>query len=58
MSRTYEAKASEGLAQLGLSFALELLDSTAQKAAASKWSYSHSSAISSMPSCAASTNGK
>jgi DNA replication protein DnaC len=41
MSRTYEAKAAEGLAQLGLSFALELLDSTAQKAAASKWSYSH-----------------
>ena len=41
MSRTYEAKASEGLAQLGLGTALELLDSTAQKAAASKWSYSH-----------------
>lgn len=41
MSRTYEAKAAEGLEHLGLVTALELLDSTAQKAAASKWSYSH-----------------
>ena len=41
MSSTYEAKAAEGLAQLGLSIAVDQLDSTAQKAAAQKWSYSH-----------------
>lgn len=41
MSRTYEAKAAEGLAQLGLSTAAAQLDSVAQQAAAAKWSYSH-----------------
>ena len=41
MTHTYEAKASEALEQLNLHTALELLDSTAQKAAAQNWSYSH-----------------
>lgn len=41
MSRTYEAKAAEGLEGLGLNFARERLDSAAQKAAAHNWSYSH-----------------
>lgn len=41
MSRTYEAKAVEGLEHLGMSTARERLDSTAQKAAAEGWSYSH-----------------
>lgn len=41
MSRTYEAKAAEGLEQLGLLIARERLDSVAQKAAAEKWSFSH-----------------
>ena len=41
MSSTYEAKAVEGLEQLGMTIAREQLDTTAQKAAAHKWSYSH-----------------
>lgn len=41
MSLAYEAKAAEGLEQLGLSTALEHLDSVAQRAAAESWSYSH-----------------
>lgn len=41
MSRLYEAKAVEGLEELGMNTARELLDSAAQKAAAKDWSYSH-----------------
>ena len=41
MSRAYEAKASAGLEQLGLTTALSHLDSVAQQAAAGGWSYSH-----------------
>lgn len=41
MSAAYEAKAGEGLEQLGLGVARQLLDSLAQTAAAEKWSYSH-----------------
>ena len=41
MSRIYEAKAAEGLEQLGMNTARELLDGAAQKAAAKNWSYSH-----------------
>ena len=41
MSLLYEAKASEALTELGLTTAADQLDSVAQKAAASKWSYSH-----------------
>ena len=37
----YEAKAKEGLEQLGLTVACEHLDSAAQRAAASQWTYSH-----------------
>lgn len=41
MSVPYENKAREGLEQLGLSVAVEQLDSTAQRAAADDWSYTH-----------------
>ena len=41
MSLLYEAKAAEALAELGLTTAADRLDSVAQEAAASKWSYSH-----------------
>jgi DNA replication protein DnaC len=41
MSTVYESKALPGLEQLGLSVAAEQLDTTAQKAAAEAWSYSH-----------------
>jgi DNA replication protein DnaC len=37
----YEAKAHDGLAELGLSVAAEHLDGAAQRAAAERWSYSH-----------------
>ena len=37
----YEAKAKEGLEQLGLTVACEHLDSVAQRAAAGQWTYSH-----------------
>lgn len=37
----YEAKASDGLASLGLTVAAEHLDGVAQRAAAEQWSYSH-----------------
>jgi DNA replication protein DnaC len=40
-SITYEAKASVGLEQLGLTVALEQLDTAGQQAAAGGWSYSH-----------------
>ena len=41
MSVTYEAKARDGLAQLGLTAAQEHLDTAAQRAAAEQWSYTH-----------------
>ena len=41
MSRIYEAKAAEGLEELAMNTARELLHSAAQKAAAKNWSYSH-----------------
>ena len=41
MSAAYEAKASAGLEKLGLSTALDHLDTAAQRAAAEGWSYSH-----------------
>lgn len=41
MSLAYEAKASVGLEQLGLTTALAHLDGVAQQAAAENWSYSH-----------------
>lgn len=41
MSAAYEAKASVGLEQLGLTTALAHLDTVAQQAAAEDWSYSH-----------------
>ena len=40
-SIAYEAKASDGLAQLGLKSAHEHLDGAAQRAAAEQWSYTH-----------------
>jgi DNA replication protein DnaC len=40
-SLTYEAKASTGLEQLGLSVALGQLDTAGQQAATGQWSYSH-----------------
>jgi hypothetical protein len=41
MNVAYEAKAADGLAQLGLSAARERLDTAAQRAAAEAWSYTH-----------------
>jgi DNA replication protein DnaC len=41
MSVTYEAKALDGLAQLGLATAHGQLDAAAQRAAAEQWSYTH-----------------
>lgn len=41
MSVTYEAKAHDGLENLGLTTAREQLDSAAQRAAAERWSYTH-----------------
>lgn len=41
MSLAYEAQASAGLEQLGLTTALARLDQAAQQAAAEGWSYSH-----------------
>lgn len=41
MSVPFETRAKEGLERLGLTVAGEQLDSTAQRAAAEKWSYSH-----------------
>lgn len=41
MSVPYENKAREGLEQLGLTVAVEQLDSAAQRAAADDWSYTH-----------------
>ncbi len=41
MSVPYEARAREGLDHLGLNVASAQLDSTAQRAAAEAWSYSH-----------------
>ena len=41
MSRIYEAKAAEGLEELAMNTARELLHSAAQKAAAKNGSYSH-----------------
>jgi DNA replication protein DnaC len=40
-SNTYEATARDGLDRLGLTVALDHLDSAAQRAAAEQWSYSH-----------------
>src|SRR5262249_46832999 len=41
MSVTYEERAAQGLEQLGLDVARAHLDSTAQRAAAAGWSYTH-----------------
>ena len=41
MSVPYEAKAKDGLMQLGLDVAHQQLDGAAQRAAAENWSYSH-----------------
>lgn len=41
MSIPYEAQARDGLDQLGLATAGAQLDSTAQRAAAEQWSYTH-----------------
>jgi DNA replication protein DnaC len=41
MSIAYEAKAHDGLAQLGLDVAQQQLDGAAQRAAAEQWSYTH-----------------
>lgn len=41
MTLTYEAKAHDGLLELGLKTAGEHLDTTAQRAAAEQWSYTH-----------------
>jgi DNA replication protein DnaC len=41
MSIPFEAKAAEGLEQLGLKVAHQRLDQTAQRAAAGGWSYTH-----------------
>lgn len=41
MSISYEARAAEGLEQLGLTIAHEHLDGAAQQAAAEGWSYTH-----------------
>lgn len=41
MSVTYEAKAYDGLMQLGLAVASQQLDSVSQRAAAEQWSYTH-----------------
>jgi DNA replication protein DnaC len=40
-ANVYEAKAHQGLDQLGLNIAADHLDSAAQRAAAENWSYSH-----------------
>ena len=40
-SNTYEAAARDGLDKLGLTVAMDHLDSAAQRAAAEQWSYSH-----------------
>lgn len=40
-SNPYEEQAREGLERLGLSVAVDHLDTTAQRAAAEQWSYSH-----------------
>jgi len=41
MSSVFEAKADEGLAQLGLNVCAERLASISQRAAAEQWSYTH-----------------